>query len=161
MRIFVSYSRSDGGDFADHINEHYQKEANDVFIDHEDILGGEEWSEKIKKSISTSDIVIVIVTRSALKSQEVEKEVLESIKQGKRIIPAKYQTVSWNDLKWGLEKKQGIQFENKNSLIRHLDEIIFSNRKSENRYLDNNLDKSSTKEKSSRFLKINKNYILF
>jgi DNA-binding beta-propeller fold protein YncE len=153
MRIFVSYSRSDGGDFADHISEHYQKEANDVFIDHEDILGGEEWSEKIKKSISDSDIVIVIVTRSALKSLEVEKEVLESIKQGKRIIPAKYKTVSWSDLKWGLEKKQGIQFENKNSLIRHLDEIIFSDRKSENRYLDNNFDKSSSKEISIKDIK--------
>jgi hypothetical protein len=104
VRIFVSYSRSDGGDFADHISEHYQKEANDVFIDHEIILGGEEWSEKIKKSISDSDIVIVIVTRSALKSSEVEKEVLESIRQGKRVIPAKYKNVSWSDLKWGLEK---------------------------------------------------------
>lgn len=94
VRIFVSYSRSDGGDFADHISEHYQKEDNDVFIDHEDILGGEDWYEKIKNSISNSDIVIIIVTRSALKSTEVEKEVLESLKQGKRIIPAKYKNVS-------------------------------------------------------------------
>jgi hypothetical protein len=123
-------------------------------------IGGEEWSEKIKKSISTSDIVIVIVTRSALKSQEVEKEVLESIKQGKKIIPAKYQTVSWNDLKWGLEKKQGIQFENKNSLIRHLDEIIFSDRKSKNRHLDNNFDKSMTTETSIRLIK-NKQKLYF
>lgn len=136
VRIFVSYSRSDGGDFADHISDHYEKEANDVFIDHKDILGGEEWSEKIKKSISNSDIVIVILTRSALKSQEVEKEILESIRQGKKVIPAKYQNVAWSDLKWGLEKKQGFQFDNKNSLIRHLDEIIFSNKKSNTSYTD-------------------------
>jgi len=44
-KIFVSYSRSDGGDFADHISQHYQKEGNDVFIDQEDIVAGEEWSE--------------------------------------------------------------------------------------------------------------------
>jgi len=124
-KIFVSYSRSDGGDFADHISQHYQKEGNDVFIDQEDIVAGEEWSEKIKRSISNSNIIIVVVTRAALKSLEVEKEVMESIEQRKRIIPARYKGVSWNDLKWDLNKIHGIEFENKNSLIRSLDEVIF------------------------------------
>ena len=158
VRIFVSYSRSDGGDFADHISDHYEKEANDVFIDHKDILGGEEWSEKIKKSISNSDIVIVILTRSALKSQEVEKEILESIRQGKRVIPAKYQNIAWSDLKWGLEKKQGFQFDNKNSLIRHLDEIIFSNKKNNTGYTD--LDESVINQPTIKYRKKRRLYFI-
>ena len=129
-KIFVSYSRADGGDFADHIQEHYEKDGHQVFIDFYDIKPGADWYESIRNSIAESDIVAVIVTRSALRSTEVEKEVLEARKQNKTIIPCMYKGISWNDLKWDLNKLQGFQFDNKNSLIRQLDEIIFSDNRS-------------------------------
>ena len=74
----MSYSRADGGDFADHIQEHYEKEGHEVFIDLSDIKPGEDWAEKIKNAIDKADFITVIVTRSALKSPEVEKEILEA-----------------------------------------------------------------------------------
>jgi len=129
-KIFASYSRADGGDFADHIQEHYEKDGHQVFVDFSDIKPGEDWSESIRNSIADSDIVVVIVTRSALKSSEVEKEILEARKQNKIIIPCRYRGISWTDLKWDLNKLQGFEFDNKNSLIRQLDEIIFSENRS-------------------------------
>ena len=66
-RFFVSYSRVDGGDFADHIQENYEKDGHQVFVDFSDIKPGEDWSESIRNSIAESDIVVVIVTRSAFK----------------------------------------------------------------------------------------------
>jgi tetratricopeptide (TPR) repeat protein len=129
-KIFVSYSRADGGDFADHVQEHYEKDGHQVFVDLSDIKPGEDWSESIQNSIADSDIVVVIVTRSALKSSEVEKEILEARKQNKIIIPCRYRGISWTDLKWDLNKLQGFEFDNKNSLIRQLDEIIFSENRS-------------------------------
>jgi hypothetical protein len=74
----VSYSRADGGDFADHIQEHYKKEGHQVFIDFSDIKAGEDWTESIKNAIDKADFITVIVTRSALKSSDVEKEILEA-----------------------------------------------------------------------------------
>ena len=129
-KIFVSYSRADGGDFADHIQEHYERDGHQVFVDFSDIKPGEDWSESIRNSIAESDIVVVIVTRSALKSSEVEKEVLEARNQNKIIIPCRYRGISWTDLKWDLNKLQGFDFDNKNSLIRQLDEIIFGENRS-------------------------------
>ena len=122
----MSYSRADGGDFADHIQEHYEKDGHQVFVDFSDIKPGEDWSESIKNAIDNSDFIAVIVTRSALKSAEVEKEIIEAKKQNKTIIPCRYRGITWNELKWDLNKLQGFQFDNKNSLIRQLDDIIFS-----------------------------------
>ena len=51
---------------------------------------GNDWAEQIRYLISESDIVVVIVTLGALRSKqevEIEKEVLEAMKQNKRIIP--------------------------------------------------------------------------
>ena len=55
-----------------------------------------------------------------------EREVLEARKQNKIIIPCRYRGISWTDLKWDLNKLQGFEFDNKNSLIKQLDEIIFT-----------------------------------
>ena len=65
-KIFVSYSRADGGGFADHIKERYEKDGNQVFVDYTGIKPGEDWSDRIRNAISESDIVVLIVTRSAL-----------------------------------------------------------------------------------------------
>ena len=79
-KIFVSYSRADGGDFAEYIKEHYEKFGHQVFVNFDDLKQMRDWSETIRTAIAESDIVIVILTRLALKSSEVEKEVLEAKK---------------------------------------------------------------------------------
>jgi hypothetical protein len=57
IKIFVSYSRRDSGDFADHIQQHYEKEGNEVFIESDDIelekdkLKKKYWGQKIKRKL--------------------------------------------------------------------------------------------------------------
>ena len=98
----MSYSRADGGDFADHVREHYEKDGHQVFVDFYDIKAGADWSESIRDSIAQSDFVAIIVTRSSLKSTEVEKEVLEARRQNKIIIPCRYRGIAWTEIKWDL-----------------------------------------------------------
>ena len=103
MKIFVSYSRRDASDFAKQISETLMDEHN-VFTDINNIQVGDIWSNTIENNITSCDIFVVIVTFAALKSSEVEKEVLKAQKKNKKIIPCFYGRVKRNELKWGLGK---------------------------------------------------------
>jgi hypothetical protein len=53
VKIFISYSRRDAGDFANQINRHLSSTKHDIFTDVDDINAGEVWSSIIEKNIST------------------------------------------------------------------------------------------------------------
>ena len=74
----------------------------------------------IEDNIASCDIFLVIVTFAALKSSNVEKEVLQARNRNKKIIPCFYGRVKRNELKWGLGELQGIEFTNKNELAREI-----------------------------------------
>jgi hypothetical protein len=119
VKIFISYSRRDAGDFADRTNE-VLKEEHDIFTDVDDIEPGAIWTNVIEENISRCDIFIVIVTFAALKSSEVEKEVLQAFKKNKKIIPCVYRGIKINQLKWDLGKFQGIVFKDEYALAREI-----------------------------------------
>jgi tetratricopeptide (TPR) repeat protein len=124
VKIFVSYSRKDAGDFANQIYESLMDE-HQVFTDVNNIKPGDVWSKTIEKNISTCDRFVVIVTFAALRSSEVEKEVLQARKDNKKIIPCIYRDRRRDKIKWGLEKIQGIEFSDKYELARHLYSMIY------------------------------------
>ena len=101
MKIFVSYSRRDASDFAEKISETLEDEHS-IFTDINNIQIGDLWSNTIEDNIASCDIFLVIVTFAALKSSEVEKEVLQARNRNKKIIPCFYGRVKRNELKWGL-----------------------------------------------------------
>lgn len=119
MKIFVSYSRLDSGDFADQIYKSLGKD-HDVFTDISNIRLGDIWSNQIEQNIITCDIFIVIVTNAALRSHEVEKEVLLAKKNNKKIVPCFYKGIKLNQIKWGLEEIQGIVFASNFELARDI-----------------------------------------
>lgn len=119
LKIFVSYSRRDAGDFANQIYEHL-KEDYDIFTDVNDIQIGDVWSNIIEANVSNCDLFIIIITYAALKSQEVEKEVLQAQKENKIIIPCIHRDVSHDDIKWDLSSRQGVEFDEKYELSRNL-----------------------------------------
>ena len=82
MKIFVSYSRRDAGDFANQIQRHLSK--HDIFTDVDDIKAGEVWSSIIEENISNCDIFVIIVTHGALDSLHVEREVLQAQQRRKQ-----------------------------------------------------------------------------
>jgi len=124
LRIFVSYSRRDAGDFAEAIRDHLTSFNNTVFTDTNSINGGEIWSDVIEDNISNCNIFVVIITHGALISQHVDKEVLQAKRDKKRIIPCVHRYVGVAHSKWGLEKIQGITFNNEYNLARELMNII-------------------------------------
>jgi hypothetical protein len=120
VKIFVSYSRRDAGDFADQIQRHLSTFNYDIFTDVNSIRVGEIWSNTIETNISTCDIFVVIVTHGALQSPHVEREVLQARKENKKIIPCFFRGIRKDKIKWGLDKIQGIEFSDKYELAREL-----------------------------------------
>ena len=119
MKIFVSYSRRDARDFAEQISETLEDE-HDVFTDIDDIEAGDIWTSVIEDNISKCDVFIVILTFAALRSSEIEKEVLQAEKKSKKIIPCVDRGIEINQLKWDLGKFQGIEFSSKYELAREV-----------------------------------------
>jgi hypothetical protein len=144
VKIFVSYSRRDAGDFARQIHESLMDE-HQVFTDVNNIRLGDIWSNTIEKNISTCDIFIILVTHAALSSTEIEKEVLQAQKENKKIIPCIYRELKKNEIKWGLERIQGVEFDNRYELPRSLySKIGIDNYISSNKIADDNKVTTST-----------------
>ena len=128
LDIFISYKRGEGDDSAREIQNYLTRKKNYfVFRDIDKIEGGEDWSEKITRSIKKSDIFILVLTPLALSSGEVEKEVREAHKWKKRILPCKHQSVKIEELKkWDLTKLNIIEYSEKNisALLLSIDNSI-------------------------------------
>ena len=57
MKLFISYSRDDAGNFAKHIHRYLRDKGHAVFIDVNSITIGEPWARSIEKNISDCDIL--------------------------------------------------------------------------------------------------------
>jgi Tfp pilus assembly protein PilF len=123
VKIFVSYSRKDAGDFAEQIRTNLIG-IYDVFTDIDSISAGDVWSTTIETNISNCDIFVIIVTYQALRSQNVETEVLQAQRENKTIIPCLHKVVKRSEIKWGLNKIQGFEFDDKFELARNLSKIL-------------------------------------
>ena len=120
MKLFISYSREDAGNFAKHIHRFMRNKGQDVFIDVNSITIGDPWAHSIEKNISDCDIFVVILTPDALSSTYVEQEVLQAQKEKKIIVPCIHEYVEYNEIKWGLQENQGIEFSDKYELALNL-----------------------------------------
>ena len=120
MKIFVSYSRRDAGDFANQIQTHLSIFNYYIFTDVDSINAGEIWNNTIEENISNCDIFVVIVTHGSLQSPHVEREVLQAQKENKTIIPCFHKDVLGSNIKWDLNKIQGLEFKNEYQLAREL-----------------------------------------
>ena len=128
MKIFVSYSRKDAGDFAQQIQRYFTSFKYDIFTDTDSIRVGETWDTAIETNISSSDIFVVIITYGALQSPHIDNEVLQAQKEKKRIIPCIHRTLRDSNIKWGLNKIQGVEFDDKFELARNLYAKIIQNK---------------------------------
>ena len=120
MKIFVSYSRRDSGDFADQIQKYFSTFNYDVFTDTSSNNAGDVWSSVIDVNISKCDIFVALITYGSLLSPHVEKEVLQAQRANKIIIPCIQKVINHGEIKWGLNNIQGIEFDDKYELARKL-----------------------------------------
>ena len=105
-----------------HVRNVFAHPTLQVLVDMGSILAGENWERALKELIKNSDWVLVLVTRNALRSTLplMEKEVNYAQSLGKSIIPCISEEIGYADLKWGLDKIQGLRFDNGPDLAKKL-----------------------------------------
>lgn len=90
-RVFISYSTKDRS-LADKLYNELRDRDFAVWIDRVEIRPGDSLSYKIRQGITTSDALLVLVTRNSIKSTWVQREVRLAISRekksgGPRVIP--------------------------------------------------------------------------
>lgn len=124
MNIFVSFFPYDSEDLARHIFNHFKSAGHSVLISSKEIQMGDTPKGNISEQIATCDLFLVIITKGALNSNYVEKEVLEALRYGKWIIPCIYCKIPRDNVHWDLQEVEFLEFSNHISLLRELDKKI-------------------------------------
>ncbi len=97
FHIFISYAHEDGREYRDTIIGLLKKNGfkdDDYWYDERDINPGEEWRTEIDKALNESFIVIIILTKKAIKSHYVTYEWTRAIGDGITIIPILFEDLS-------------------------------------------------------------------
>jgi hypothetical protein len=85
-KIFISYSRKDKG-FVDGLVQDLGENGFEVWIDREDIVGGERWRAQIVEAIRSCDAFLIILSPQSVASDNIAKELALAEKNKRRIIP--------------------------------------------------------------------------
>ena len=67
--IFISYSRHDSLDFARKLSKSLQKEGYIVFLDVEDIIGGDNWQNSLREALEDATHLVAILTPQSVNSE--------------------------------------------------------------------------------------------
>jgi HEAT repeat protein len=86
MHIFISYSRGTPY-IAEAIKDVLEKQGYKVWLDLDDIQGGTLWEQKIYDAIEKSSCMVVIVTKQALESAWIPKEISFAKQLNRDIVP--------------------------------------------------------------------------
>ena len=108
--IFVSYSRSDS-EFVDKLIGELDSKGMKVWIDRDDIEGGERWRAAIVQAISQCRAFLLILSPNSANSRNVSTELTLAENKQRRIIPIIYQTCDIPDgMEYQLAELQRIDF---------------------------------------------------
>jgi hypothetical protein len=107
VKIFVSYSHADQ-EFVKRGSQRslveflkgLENEGFEIVVDRERLVGGDEWSSKLKAELSSCDIVLALVSQSFLDSKECLAEIETGLRLGKRIVAIRTSACSWKTHDW-------------------------------------------------------------
>ena len=90
-RIFISYSRKDGAEFATNLRERLQKENLSIWQDLSALEGGRDWWSQIEDALKSKILQhsIFVITPAALASPVVRREIRLARQEGKTVCPIK------------------------------------------------------------------------
>lgn len=94
MDVFISYSRQDAP-IARTIADRLEAAGHAAFIDYLGIGGGEEFVQVLGQAIDACDMVLVLLSASAIDSQWVRWEIGWALRQRKLIVPILLESVSF------------------------------------------------------------------
>lgn len=86
-RIFVSYARSDGNEFARRLSERLRAESFSLLRDLTDMEAGRDWWQQIEEAIRAVEYLLLVMTPGALRSDVVRKEWRFARQEGRCVIP--------------------------------------------------------------------------
>lgn len=101
VRVFVSYSRGDA-DLVSRLIALLEGDGHDVWVDVEDIRGSEEWRASIVNGIRRADVVLLVISRRSMASEEVAREVAVAAREDRRIVPIALEPAELAD---GIERR--------------------------------------------------------
>jgi WD40 repeat protein len=90
-RIFVSYSRKDGAEFAAELREQLIADGLSVWQDLIALEGGRDWWSQIEQALRSKDLdhFVLVVTPGALASKVVRNEIRLARQEGKTVSPVR------------------------------------------------------------------------
>src|SRR5271157_4279036 len=86
-RVFISYARSDGLEFARRLRAWLEKNGIVPFQDLISLVGGEDFLQQIFKGIEQVEFLVLLMTPNALKSDAVRKEWRHARQSGVCVYP--------------------------------------------------------------------------
>jgi len=84
--LFFSYARSDT-EFALRLAKDLREAGAELWIDQLDIAVGSQWDSAIEAALRRCEILLLIISKASVASNNVKDEVAFAIEEGKRIIP--------------------------------------------------------------------------
>ena len=87
LKVFISYSRKDSGDFADELASGLELLGFAPFLDRHDIAAGEDWEARLGGLIQEADTVVFVVSPEAVKSKQCDWEIAKTKSLSKRLLP--------------------------------------------------------------------------
>lgn len=85
-KVFISHSREDL-DFVGPLETQLRDAGYSVFIDQNDIAGGEPWRSRLDAIIVNCDAVVFVLSPHSVKSKACADEIERTIQLGKRLVP--------------------------------------------------------------------------
>lgn len=85
-QVFVSYNRKDSA-FALLLSKNLAKNGIEVWIDQLSIPAGAAWDRAIENALNSATLVLVVLSKNAVESDNVLDEISYAFQNNKRIIP--------------------------------------------------------------------------
>ncbi len=105
--IFISYSRCEVG-FVDDLVNHLEQDQHTIWLDYRSLVPGKPWLDQIHEGIANSNIILLVVSKASIASDNVELEWRQVLNEkSKRIILLVFEAV---DLPPELEKYEWVDF---------------------------------------------------
>jgi hypothetical protein len=88
--VFISYSRADQ-EFVLKLAQDMRQRGVDLFLDQLDIKPGERWDDRLQAALHECSYLLVVLSPTSVKSQNVKDEIGFAIDEGDTVIPILYQ----------------------------------------------------------------------
>ena len=106
QKLFLSYKRADSA-IADAIAQRLTDAGYGIWMDRPKIRGGSQWRDEIDRGLTQSDAVVVLLSASALESDEIYKEIARALELDRPIIPITLGAITLHG--WYKDKLGGVQ----------------------------------------------------